>query len=210
MDALYIISAILLLLLLCLFARVRIVLVYKEDARAYMRFLFLRFSLYPQKKKKIRISDFSYKNLKKRKSNKKTTNKSRQSRSNPQKNTQRGFSSFYRILKALYPRLLRYFRIDATRIHITVGTGDAAKTAIAYGVVSQSVAYICAILDQHTNFHASHKSSIAVIPDFTAEKFSADCKICASLQAWQVLRLGLHFFSAFLKDKKTNTTTTDI
>ena len=76
MDALYIISAILLLLLLCLFARVRIVLVYKEDARAYMRFLFLRFSLYPQKKKKIRISDFSYKNLKKRKNKKKPDRKS--------------------------------------------------------------------------------------------------------------------------------------
>ncbi len=210
MRALYIITPILLLLLFCLFARVRVILVYKRDTRAYIRFLFLRFPLYPRKKKKIRVSDFSYKNLKKRKKKKIPTNNSKQTSPPRQRNAKQGLSFFYRIFKTLYPRLLRYFRIDATRIHITVGTGDAAKTAIAYGVVSQSVSYICAILDQHTNFRASHKSSIAVIPDFTAQKFSADCKICASLQAWQVLRLGLHFSAAFLKNKKTNTPTTDI
>ena len=210
MYALYILAAILLLLLLLLFARVRVTLVYKENARAYARFLFLRFPIYPQNKKKVRISDFSYKNLKKRKKQKIPSDNSKQIKRTSQKDTKKGISSFYRILKALYPHLLRYFRIDATRIHITVGTGDAAQTAIAYGAVSQTVAYICAILDQHTNFHTRHKSSVVVVPDFTAENFSADCKISASLQLWQVLHLGLRFFAEFLKNKKQDIPTREI
>ena len=210
MRALYIVSATLLFLLLLSLARVRVILVYREDVRAYIRFLFLRFPIYPRKKRKVRISDFSYKNLKKRKSKTKPENKSRQTKKAKTGDVKRKFSFFYSIFKMLYPRLLRYFRIDVTRIHITVGTDDAAKTAITYGAVSQSVAYICAILDQHTNFHARHNSSITVIPDFTAEKFSADCKMCASLQLWQVLRLGLLFSAAVLKNKKQDAPTTEI
>ena len=210
MRALSIIAPILLLLLLCLLARVRIVLVYKKEARAYIRYLFLRFPLYPPKKKRVRISDFSYENLKKRKKKTAASNASRKPQSPTQKKPKNPISAFYRVLKVLYPRLLRHFRIDATRIHITVGTGDAAKTAIAYGVVSQSVAYICAILDQHTNFRAGHKSAIAVIPDFTAETFSADCKISASLQLWQVIRLGIYFFAKLIENKKASATTQDI
>ena len=46
--------------LLLLFARVRVVFLFRDAPCAYVRFLFIKIPLYPKKKKKVRPSDYTY------------------------------------------------------------------------------------------------------------------------------------------------------
>ena len=196
----YILLACILFLLLLLFTRLRVSFVYKEDVRIYLKILFLSIPLYP-KKKKVRIRDFSYKNLKKRKkkpsqvAKKETTPKKKQSFSEQ-------LETFTEIFTALYKRFLKYFRMDVHRLRITVATGDAAETAILYGVVSQSLSYLLAFLDRHTNFHPAYHADIGVYADFIGQKSTADCDLTFSLRVYQLIHLGLKFARVFLTKKQ--------
>ena len=88
--------------------------------------------------------------------------------------------------------------MDVAKLHITVATGDAAQTAIATGIVSQTVAYILEILHNHTNFHRTYRTDIAVTPDFLGEKSHAACNITFSLRVCEIIEIGIRFFYHFL------------
>ena len=79
------------------------------------------------------------------------------------------------ILKGFFKRL----KIKVAKINITVATGDAAKTAITYGIVSQAVSYLLEILNNVTNFKRAFKSEINVLSDFIANesKMELDIKL---------------------------------
>ncbi len=196
----YILLACILFLLLLLFIRLRVSLIYNGDVRVYLKILFLRIPLYP-KKKRVRIRDFSYKNLKKRKKKPREVAKHE---ATPKKKPSffERFTTFTDIFTSLYERFLKYFRMDVRRLRITVATGDAAETAVLYGVVSQSLAYLLAFLDRHTNFHPSYRADIGVYADFIGQKSTADCDLTFSLRVYQLIHLGLKFARVFLTKKQ--------
>lgn len=199
--------AILLPLLLLLLLRVRVVFLYREDIRAYLSILFIRIPLYPRKKK-VKISDYTYRRHRKRllAQRKKAAEKAAAAKATPKRRPSfMAQMRFYAsLLKRLYPRFLRHFRMDLTRLHIRVGTGDAASTAILTGVVSQAVAFLLEFLSLHTNLHPTHRADVAVIPDFLSERSTADCKIVFSLRVHAILGLGIRFFYHFLTSKTKN------
>lgn len=208
MLALYIFLGILLCLFLLLMLRIRVVLTCDTEVRADLRILFLRFSLYPRKKKKIRIRDYSYKRYRKRleKSRKNSQKKKKENaarKEKPKIPLRRRISLFVSLFDGIYGRFLRYFRIDIARLRIDVATGDAAKTAILTGVVSQSVAYLCAVLDQHTNLGRTYSAEIAVQPNFLEEHSRVEGKFVFSLRVIRLLELGTRFAFNFLKQKIT-------
>jgi hypothetical protein len=165
--------------------------------------LFLRFRLFPRKKKKIRLRDYSHKRyrkrLKKRRLEKKKEKPVKKAR--PKLPLRQRISLFVSLFDGIYQRFLRYFRIDIAKLRIDVATGDAAKTAILTGVISQSVAYLCAILDQHTNLGRTYKAEIAVLPNFLEEHSRAEGKFIFSIRTVRLLELGLRFSLRFLKSK---------
>lgn len=206
MLALYIVLGILLCLVLLLTIRIRVILTCDTQICVDLRILFLRFSLYPRKKKKIRIRDYSHKRYRKRLARSK---KKREKQEKPVKKTKpklplrRRITLFVSLFDGIYQRVLRYFRIDVARLRIDVATGDAAKTAILTGVVSQSVAYLCAVLDQHTNLGRTYRAEIAVQPNFLEERSRVEGKFIFSLRIFRLLELGLRFSFNFLKQKIT-------
>lgn len=206
MTAVYIILAILFVLLLLLAARIRITLLYRTDVQVYLKVWFIRICLHPRKKK-VRIRDFEYKHLKRKKRKQKAEKPAKKAKQEKKQPLTHKIQFYVRIFKALYEKFLKYFRIDVARIQISVATGDAAQTAIVYGVVSQVVAYICEILHQHTNFHPKNRTAIAVAPDFVGVKSHADCNVTFSLRVWQIAHLGLRFAHAFFKNKTNKTAT---
>lgn len=92
------------------------------------------------------------------------------------------------VLDVVTKRFRKHFRIKITRIRINVATGDAAKTAVLYGVISQSVAYILEILDRtHKIKYADPEDyDVGVDADFLSEKTTADIKIAFSLRVHNV------------------------
>lgn len=95
-----------------------------------------------------------------------------------------------RIASFFFSRFFRHLRIDVTRIHIVIGTDEAAKTAMLYGVAVQSVAYLLALLDKFTNLHGLQKQDVYVDTDFLSEEIRADVKIAFSIRLWHVLHLA--------------------
>lgn len=207
MLLLYILVAIGLLLLLILLLRVRILFSYSDttDVSVILQILFFRFPIYP-KQKTVQVRRYTYRRYRKRllkqrqkeakgKQPAATSSKARKKKTYPFKDNIRLYQY---LLQRLYKRFLHHFRIDVAVLRISVATGDAAKTAIATGIVSQAVAYIVEILENHTNFHRGYRADISVVPDFLGEKSRASCNIKFSLRVFQIVDLGIRFFYHYL------------
>ncbi|MBQ8005567.1 MAG: DUF2953 domain-containing protein, partial [Clostridia bacterium] len=95
------------------------------------------------------------------------------------------------LVKYLLKRFFGYLRIDVTKINISVGSEDAAKTAIMYGIINQTLALLLDILGSVTNVKRDYKSDIAVSADFTSEKIKSDIKIAFSLKIYHALFIAI-------------------
>ena len=110
------------------------------------------------------------------------------------------FPALSRIARRLYSKFLRKLRIDIRRIRVTVATGDAAETAIAYGVVSQSLAYFLEFTDRMVKLKTKRESEISVNADFIAERSSADIDISFCLSLGNVISNGSYLAYEYLKN----------
>lgn len=77
------------------------------------------------------------------------------------------------------------------KLKVTVGGTDAASTAVAYGLVSQTTAYLVEILECKTNLHKAKKDSVTVNCDFTREGISFVVDITVKLRIFDALRTGV-------------------
>ena len=177
---LIILCAVLLLLMFLLSIRVRFVIRAQEAVTLDLKILFVRFRLYP-KKKKIKPRDYSAKKLARaKKKDAKRVEKSKKKKQKHQKEhmesesdaklTLREKIALTRALCAVLVRRTRkHLRLHATKLHIRVATGDPATTALAYGTVSQGVAYLLATLDQVARLKAA-EPHVSVDADFLGER----------------------------------------
>jgi hypothetical protein len=105
------------------------------------------------------------------------------------------------LLEVFFKKFFKYLKIKVARLNITVATDDAAKTAILYGAVSQTVSYIIALLHRYSNLSETKNAQFSVNSDFCASKSSADVCLSFSIRVGQVLTLGLALLGRFLKSK---------
>lgn len=203
-----------LLLTLLLSLRLYLVAEIGDDLKFYAKVLFLRFNIYPEKSKAVRISDYSYKKFARRKRRllkersralKKRQKAAQAPKAPAQKRTAADLVGTIRLLLALFkvflPRFLRHLRIDVARILITVGGPDPAATAITYGVVVQLVAYLLEYLDHITNLKSDKRSEVSVDVDFISEQTTYDIHFTFSLRIWHMLDIGLRLAYNYLKEK---------
>ncbi len=90
--------------------------------------------------------------------------------------------------------------INVKKMNIVVASKDAATTAIMYGGISQSVAYLFKALDRAIHFKCK-KEEFSLKCDFTSEKIRADVCIVFRVRLWHVLALGASAGVRFLKLK---------
>lgn len=158
--------------------------------------------IYPETRKtvKIRLRDFTPRAVKKRreKSNKEKFKSRKISRKQNGKNEKRKqtFSDklemlrqIIRIVRLLLRRFLTYLRTDIRCFEITVSGMDAAETAIVYGAVSQSAAYLFELLDNNTNVRWKNADKCGIYIDFVGDHCEAAVDITLSLRVWQLLDL---------------------
>ncbi len=182
--ALIAIAAVLLLLVSLLALPIKLVLTAKENVRLEARVAFLRFALYPSKKRRKRKKKIY-------------TDKKKVTGIAPvdKKIEAMSLRDELRLVRALLQTVVRrrkkWLRLHAARLHIRVATGDAAATAVLYGVVCQSLSYLLALLDGVARVKA-REPDVAVIADFEGERPSADVKIILSLRVIDVLLAARH------------------
>ena len=109
----------------------------------------------------------------------------------------------FALLKKLYQVTNGKFRLRVYRLHILVGTDDAAKTALLYGGVVQSVSYILQWLQTHFIPIRRDEGAMTIDADFVSGKISADIDLCCSLKIRRAIAIAVRMLIAFLKEKQT-------
>lgn len=192
--------------------RVRLTVRAEEEVVLDLKILFLRFRLFP-KKKKIKPRDYSPRRLAraKKKAAKRAEKKGKKTKKHQKEHTPsepsvlltlRDKIALVRALCAvLIRRTHKHLHLHAAQLHIRVATGDPSTTALAYGAVSQSVAYLLAGLDQVTRLKAV-EPDVGVQPDFLAERSQIKANVTFSIRVWGVILTAFPLLLTYLNKKR--------
>ncbi len=202
----------LLLIIFLLFLKVRICISYEEELSVKVKVLFLNIPIIPQKEKKIKkLSAKKHKKQqeklakKSQKNEEKKQLKKQHKEAAPKKKLSETVTEVLDLVKIVLndviPTFGKHLKIEIVKLYIRVSSNDPANTAVTYGVVSQSVAYIVELLSNVTNVDVKKPHSINVFPDFFSEKSEASINITFGLRVWHALSVGLKFVIGFIKSK---------
>lgn len=213
---LIVIGAIVLFLILLFALRVRIAIVYKDDVSLTAQILCFKIRLFPRKKK-VNYKHYSPKKAERiaakkarkeaKKAKKKAAKKAKREAQHalpPEKRKKATLPEKITLVRALATVLIRktgkHLRLRAAKLHLRVATGDAAKTAILYGAVCQTLSYLLALLDRVTRLKAA-EPDVAVTADYLSEKSEADVHLIFSLRVIGALAILFSVIFAFLRTK---------
>ena len=213
---LYILAIITIVIALAMLTRVRLIIEADITARVYLKILFYTYCIYPKNKKKLKISDYSTKNLQKRanaknaklqKKKNKATKQTKKAKESEKKeklslaDISELVSLVYKLAQRFFSKFSGHLRLDLSRVYINVASDDAAKTALAYGAVSSGVAMLVEFLDNTLNSKQNQARDIRIAADFLSESSSVDISISASLRIWQAVDIAMAVAIQFVKEK---------
>lgn len=189
----WILGAVILLIVLLLFSKLKLVLIYDDDFSVYFKFLFLKFKIFPSKDKKSKPKKGKSKSEKK----KKPTHKVKTSPSKIIKLIQ----AMKDIVSDLASSILGKLHFNFVKLHADIGCEDASKTALAYGAVTQSVAYAIEFIDNISNVDKTRSSDIDIRANFISQKSWVELNCVLYLRVISVFPLGIKGLKAFFKYK---------
>ena len=221
MTALYVILGIVLFFCFLLSLRVRVRVMLGSDLRARAGLGPVMLTLLPQKKKKIKLSAFTYekhqkrlekerrKKLKKarkkkaKSENRAKTDEIRKKAENASLSHDKGDAAvsvleIIRFALDEFPRLASYFHIHIRRLRIVVGGEDAAKIALDYGKLEAAVSLTAELLENKTKLHKIKDGDISVRADFLAPKTSVEMDIALSVSLFSLVRVAVHSIKWFI------------
>jgi hypothetical protein len=198
-------------LLLSLKANVR--LEFKDSLVLSISVLFIKINISPEKKKPVNYKEYTYakhqkrlqkkyqaylkkqekkrikaeKKAQKKAERKAETAEQKKARKNaPKRSVADWIDIAVGILAIFFNKFFHRLHIKVARLKVNVATGDAASTAIAYGAIVQSVAYLIEMLNRITNVDGLQKADIDVVPDYLSDKTSLDLCFVFSLRVWHL------------------------
>ena len=223
MIALWIVLGILLFLCALILIPVSIKIGYKEEVTLSVGVPGIYFPILPKKEKKAKpLSKKKYEKLllkdaeraekkrladQKKAQKKKDTDKAKQAEKEQKANDAEmadepsTISLVLRIVGGVLDTFFGKLRVKIARVNIVVGGHDAAKTALTYGIVSQGVAYLMELIATKTKMTRAKNTYVSVVPDFLAQKTTADLLIIFRLRLIDLLSTGIVFFIRFMKEK---------
>ena len=205
---LIILAILLLLVAVILLLPLRLTIEYKDDLRFSFSLLRIFRWQYPKKKKKVKLSRYSPKAVRKREQ--RELRKRRRMQARMQKKRQKKkpaetkkeapkkresldvVLSVFQSLPSILARGAKHIRIEMHRLLLSVATEDAAKTAILFGTVNQAAAAFLLLLEETNTVRYLKHSQISVQPDFTAQKSTVDLRITVILRPWHLLDVLFH------------------
>lgn len=137
----------------------------------------------------------------KEKAAKRAEQKRTQRKDQPSPNLKEKLEMILALLKLLYRETGGKLRLRVRRLHLWVGTDDAAKTAILYGAVLQSATYLLQWIDTHLLRIDRRDGAMTVEPDFVSGKCHADIDLTCSIRLYTALVIGVRMLLAFQREK---------
>ena len=204
---------IILFILLCILALpIKLKITHNGEFFVSLQILFLNFKLLPKKERTTRMTSKRFseelKKQKRKKKRKKLFTSSKSSK-HPTSISSQDIPFYFDVIKKFiaksYTSTRKGLTIKITKLQISIGTGDAAKTAIAYGIVSQSVSYFLEFCEQVANLKISPKSKIDINTDFLSSKSTFLAQITLKWRLYRAALIALsvfrNFFVAYLSHK---------
>ncbi len=175
-----------------------------SDVRVWARFLFIKYSLFPMKKRKKKAGK-PKKSTKKAKKAPKSVKKQGKTADKPK--PKRDIIGLVKLILKLVVAVLRkfpkHFRVRVLRYEISIGTKDAAKTAMLYGAVTGLSANLFETLRKATHFRIKRNAPVNVYADFLSEKTKASITLDFSITIFGALSMVMAAGLAFVKAKMT-------
>ncbi len=198
MTALYIVSAIILAIALLLMTKVKVNLLSDGELSLKLGAGPFMFNLIPGKTKKVRLKDFTHeKYLRKMrelrlKNEKKAAEREqkklkKQAEKESGENKLTGLTDFILDLLSKYEKYTGRLHTEVRRLEVTVGGKDASAAAITYGVYSQAVAYILAILESKTKMTPVKRGAVNVVCDWFSDKTDVSADVVVKIKIWDAL-----------------------
>ncbi|MBQ9760515.1 MAG: DUF2953 domain-containing protein [Clostridia bacterium] len=220
-----VLGLLLLILLLVLFGRAKIRIICQGKIRVVASVLGIRFTLYtsePKKKKKrllhrcddperVLARELRRQRRALRKKERKLLKKLRKKdhkkvkqirRGQPDPNLIENLEMIRELLKKLYKVTKGTIRVKVRRMHIYIGTEDAAKTAVAYGIAVQAAACTLELIDTLFTKIRRKEGAMKIVPDFLSETTTSDIDISASINIRRAISIGLSMYSAYKAERK--------
>ena len=199
MTALCIIGGVLLFFVWLFTRKLHIGAGFADDPFLYVRILFLKLRLPPEK---AAHTEENPKEQTTGKGRKKKAKKEKEKAALPKKAVGEYITIFTDALKELVHKLKKYLFLEKYIIKADIGTDDAAKTAILYGAASNAAAQlwmlVCSLKRRTRNPKLIYTE---IKPDFIAEQTDFYADIELSIRLWQILSLGMTALGVYKKLK---------
>ena len=231
MIFLYIVLGIVALVLLTLSVPITVEICSGEELTVKLRALLFSFKLYPRKEKPVKLSQWKIKSYRKRRLReyrkylkKKLRSEAEDKRikrfadehpdefktakSNAKVSTKDNAKYVLDIINNAVVKSLKTFKhglkVKIYYLRVTVGGDEPDKTALTYGYVCQSVAYLNEILKQHLNVsypgHTDRRLYVGV--DFLAPKTIVEARVSLNMRVWHLLKTaGVGIYGYLTTDK---------
>ena len=199
MTALCIIGGVLLFFVWLFTRKLHIGAGFADDPFLYVRILFLKLRLPPEK---AAHTEENPKEQTTEKGRKKKAKKEKEKAALPKKAVGEYITIFTDALKELVHKLKKYLFLEKYIIKADIGTDDAAKTAILYGAASNAAAQlwmlVCSLKRRTRNPKLIYTE---IKPDFIAEQTDFYADIELSIRLWQIPSLGMTALGVYKKLK---------
>lgn len=196
---LYVLLSVLLLIVFILSLSIRFHVQYLNNVpAAYVKILCFKLPLYPSKPKK------KTKKTKVKKKQRKKTSAPEEKPKQSLGDIRSGVGTVIDIITALLEKFLSSLTVTATRIHISVGSDNAAKTALLYGGICQGVSYLIELLDNVARLKTHKNTYIHVGCDFSSEETVAEIHLVLSMRVYRIIGHGFRVLKLLIKQKIKN------
>ena len=91
--------------------------------------------------------------------------------------------------------------VHVKKMHLSVATGDAAQTAILYGVIVQSASYLLHWIEAHFTKFQRDPGAVQIRADYLSAKSHTEIDILLSVRISQALGIALKMLNAYQNEK---------
>jgi len=105
------------------------------------------------------------------------------------------------LIAVFVKKAAKHLHIKLEDFQLTVGSDDAAKTALLTGALSGTVIMFFTFLEENTRFRAKKQLYLGVVPDFLCEKTKFKIKLKISALVIELLAILLPTYFSYTKCK---------
>lgn len=218
MTALIVIGCIILFFVFILSLKATITVEYNGEVALSVKVLFIKIKILPSKKKKSGPHSMSDKKAKKlkakllakeqKKKDKKKQKKAEKLAEKHKPKKKKNLSDILDIIslvKDIVAKVVKIFfghlKVKVARLKVKVATGDAASTAIAYGLISQAAMYLFTVLAPLEGLTFPKEKDTEIVCDYLSDEMEIDVNISLAIRVWHVFHVGFGALGALIKHK---------